>query len=418
MRRPTIFLAATVAGALATAATFRPLRRPSAAALASFSVGWPTAELPLHVIAVQATAAVVAARAGAVRGRQGVAGVVLTAASWSGLVALRARAGGAARLLEQSLVDTLGEDFHDRVVHPRAAGASAEEAAKLPGALRVARIRSRYAHDADISYGPHGRANHLDIWRREDVVAGAKAPVLVQLPGGAWVVGNKQGQGYPLMATMVELGWVCVPISYRLAPKATWPAHIVDVKAAIAWVKAHIADYGGDPDFVAITGGSAGGHLASLAALTADDPGLQPGFEQADTSVRAAVPLYGVYDWTPDASTGGDKFTPFVQRLVVKEKWDRDRARFTAASPIRRVHPDAPPFFVIAAANDTMVGASQPRSFVAALRASSRQPVAAVELPDAQHAFDMFGSPRTVAAAQAVADFLGFVYGDHLRASA
>ena len=50
-------------------------------------------------------------------------------------------------------------------------------------------------------------------------------------------------------------GFIGVSINYRLSPRATWPDHIVDVKRAIAWVKTHIADYGGDPDFVAITGG-------------------------------------------------------------------------------------------------------------------------------------------------------------------
>ena len=56
----------------------------------------------------------------------------------------------------------------------------------------------------------------------------------------------------------------------------------------------HIAEYGGDPDFVAITGGSAGGHLSSLAALTASDPAFHPGFEDIDTRLQAAIPFYGV----------------------------------------------------------------------------------------------------------------------------
>jgi len=54
---------------------------------------------------------------------------------------------------------------------------------------------------------------------------------------------------------------VCVPITYRLSPRAPFPDHIIDVKRAIAWVKEHIAEYGGDPGFVVLTGGSAGGHL-------------------------------------------------------------------------------------------------------------------------------------------------------------
>ena len=81
------------------------------------------------------------------------------------------------------------------------------------------------------------------------------------------------------MSRMVELGWICVSINYSKSPRSKFPAHIIDVKRAIAWVRENIADYGGDPDFIAITGGSAGGHLASLAALTPNDPMFQPGFE-------------------------------------------------------------------------------------------------------------------------------------------
>lgn len=77
------------------------------------------------------------------------------------------------------------------------------------------------------------------------------------------------------------------------------------MKRALAWVKENIAAYGGDPNFVALSGGSAGGHLTALAALTPNDPKFQPGFEDADTSVMAAVPFYGRYDWysteAPDA---------------------------------------------------------------------------------------------------------------------
>ena len=74
-------------------------------------------------------------------------------------------------------------------------------------------------------------------------------------------------------------GWVCVAINYRLSPKATWPDHLLDCKRALAWVREHIAEYGGDPDYVVVTGGSAGGHLTALMGLTANDPQFQPGFE-------------------------------------------------------------------------------------------------------------------------------------------
>src|SRR4029079_7157142 len=131
------------------------------------------------------------------------------------------------------------------------------------------RVRTRYRAARDIAYGEFGARNQLDVWKRADLEAGARAPVLFQVHGGAWTMGRKEGQAEPLMAHLAERGWVCVTANYRLSPSATWPDHIVDVKRALAWTKANIAGYGGDPGFIVITGGSAGGHLCALAALTA-----------------------------------------------------------------------------------------------------------------------------------------------------
>ena len=107
------------------------------------------------------------------------------------------------------------------------------------------------------------------------------APVLVYIHGGAWVIGDKREQGLPLLHELARRGWVTVTINYRLSPRATWPDHIVDCKRALVWVREHIAEYGGDPGFIAVSGGSAGGHLCALLALTPGDHDFQPGFEDA-----------------------------------------------------------------------------------------------------------------------------------------
>jgi acetyl esterase/lipase len=412
MDATTVFCGLSAIGALNTANAYRPLSKRGPFAVMSYLGGWPTSELPLHVLATQVVATGIAAAVWDVfDGTAGVVAAVLLALSWAGLVGLRLRARQAEVLLERSLVDALGVDYRNRIVHPRPIGAAG--AARLPGVWRMLRAHRRYAHDKDIAYGDAGKANLLDIWRRPDVGPGSGAPVIVQIPGGAWVLGNKQGQAYPLMTHLVECGWVCVSISYRLAPKNLWPAHIVDVKKALAWVKEHIDEFGGDPSFVAVTGGSSGGHLASLAALTWDDPSYQPGFEGADTQVQAAIPYYGVYDWSDEVETGGKIFLPHLQRTVMKVRWDDEEEPFRKGSPLRRVRPDAPPFFVTVGVNDTMVSPRQPRAFVPQLRAVSEQPVAYTELPDAQHGFDTFSSPRAAAVAEAVGRFLGVAYGDH-----
>ena len=284
--------------------------------------------------------------------------------------------------------------------------------AKTPGPLRMLRIYRDYVHDADISYGEYGGANHLDIWRRPDLDPNAKAPVLFQIPGGAWTTGNKRGQAHPLMSHLAELGWICVAINYRHSPRNTWPDHIVDVKRALAWVKAHIAEYGGDPDFVAITGGSAGGHLSSLAALTPNDPRFQPGFEDADTRVQAAVPFYGVYDFTRLEDAMHPSMPELLERMVIKQPHSTNLQSYIDASPVSHVSADAPPFFVLHGRNDSLVPVEQARGFVASLREVSTQPVVYAELPFTQHAFDMLGSARAAHAAVAVEQFLAEIYAN------
>ncbi len=195
--------------------------------------------------------------------------------------------------------------------------------------------------------------------------------MLFQVHGGAWTMGRKEGQGEPLMAHLAERGWVCVTANYRLSPRATWPDHIVDVKRALAWTKANIAEHGGDPGFVVITGGSAGGHLCSLAALTPDLAEFQPGFEDADTSVAAAVPFYGVYDFTNRHGAGTptcDSSSPSGCSSPAR----RRPARWEQASPISHVGPHAPPFFVLHGTNDSLVPVEQARAFVDELRTASR----------------------------------------------
>jgi acetyl esterase/lipase len=200
-----------------------------------------------------------------------------------------------------------------------------------------------------------------------------------------------------------------VAINYRLSPKNTWPDHIVDCKKAVAWVRDHIAEYGGDPGFIAVSGGSAGGHLCALLALTPGDPDFQPGFEEADTSVDACVPLYGVMDMTGSAE-GSGRYGPgllkMLEKSVMKTTFAEHPEVFEAASPTQRVNAAAPPFFVLHGRNDTLVPIAVARTFVADLRAVSPAPVAFAELPLAQHAFDILASLRCQATTAGVSAFL------------
>ena len=267
----------------------------------------------------------------------------------------------------------------------------------------------RNVYRTSVRYGDHP-SQLLDVWRPKDLPA-QPAPVMIFLPGGAWVHGSRILQGYALMSHLAQLGWVCLSIDYRVAPNHTWPQHITDVKTAIAWARANVDKFGGDRNFVAIAGTSAGGHLAALAGLTANDPELQSDLpEGSDTSIDAVVGIYGRYDWEDRSTVERDRFVDFLERVVVGRKIAKHPEIFRKASPIARTRPDAPPFLVIHGSGDTVIPVQQARDFVERLRADSRSTVSYVELPGAGHGFDMTDGARTGSMATAIGLFLNQVH--------
>lgn len=269
----------------------------------------------------------------------------------------------------------------------------------------------------DIRFSDEHPRLRLDVFRRRDHPTGT--PTLVQVHGGAWVIGKKEEQGRPLMLHLASLGWTCFAPNYRLSPGATWPDHVIDVKRAIAWVREHGHEHGADPGFLVLTGGSAGAHLAALCALTADDPSLQPGFEDADTSVSGCVPYYGVYDFEGETGSRADRQRErrLLGPIVFKKRRAAHPELFRDASPIARVRADAPPFFVIHGRNDTLAPVQEARLFVERLRAVSTAPVIYLELPGTEHAFDVFPSIRNAHVVRAVGRFVELLRGQAERAS-
>jgi acetyl esterase/lipase len=385
----------------------RPLGREGYLTLPVFAFGWPTTEMSPLYLTGSVLDALRRGLRGDFRGPRGRIALLLTAIAWALLWLIQRRNVAAEPFFEEPLREALGDDYKTIAAQSQPA-----RRRRLIGVPPNELIRRRYVEKADtVQYGPHPRVNFADIWRRRDLPRDGKAPVLLQVPGGAWAIGMRRPQAYPLLSHLAERGWVCVSIDYRVSPRHTWPDHIVDVKRALAWVNENIAEYGGDPEFIAITGGSAGGHLAALAALTPDDPQYQPGFEDADTAVVAAVPIYGRYDWFTTTGSGRKEFIAFLQKFVVKKRFADNRQVYLDASPITRLRPDAPPFFILHGKDDSIIPVPEGREFAEAIRDVSRSVVAYAEIPHAQHAFDFYyGSPRAHYTAQAVAQFLSWVH--------
>jgi acetyl esterase/lipase len=409
---PTAFLVVAIIGALLTLNAYRPLVRWGPLSIFAFFSGWLVSELPFHRIVWQLVLAAFFVWQGALDSWQGWLALAIIVASWLGHWYLVVEANKAREISEEALREALGDDYRSRI-DPALA-----ERLDTPMPRRRLVLPFSHKHDdvavtRNLSYGKYGRRNRLDVYRRVDEPTGC--PVLLQVHGGAWVIGNKDQQGWPLMSHLAANGWVCVAINYRLGPRSSWPDMIVDVKRAITWVKDHIAEYGGNPDFVVITGGSAGGHLSSLAALTPNAPEFQPGFEDRDTTVQACVPFYGVYDFTNRDGVGRGDMRGFLERMVMKSKLARAEDVWDAASPMSRVGPAAPPTFVIHGRNDTLVPVAEARLFVQLLREVAKNPVAYAELPGAQHAFEVFSSIRTAHVINAVERFVAYVYSEFLR---
>jgi len=408
-----LYLLVSVVLAALTYNVYHPMRRSGVGAVISFGLGMVSAELALHHVAWQALLTVAFVAHGALDGFAGKLGLGISVISWTALAGHYLRAYEVRGVMERALQDALGEDYLEQIRPELRPGLTRRVdwawllrvlSLNLPGVERVRGIRYTGTDQAPLKldvYCPRGRPSGR--------------PVLLQIHGGGYVMGSKQEQGQPICKLMAARGWVCVNANYRLSPRATFPDQLVDMKRAIAWIRDQISNYGGDPDFVIATGGSAGGHLSAMVALTPNEPRYQPGFEQVDTRVHACVPFYGFYDAADRQQLWlHPELGPLMERRVLKASFDEDPERYDRSSPLMLLSTEAPPFFVIHGAGDSLIAPRVSRHFTRAARATIEAPVAHAEIPGGQHAFDVFGSLRTQLVLHGVERFLTWVYSRYL----
>lgn len=251
----------------------------------------------------------------------------------------------------------------------------------LPGDLE---LMNRIAYAPDLTLDAYRSRSHN----------GELSPTLVYVHGGGWTGGDPHRQARTMFHHLAQRGWVVLTIRYPLAPAATFPAQLIAVHQAVGWAKSAGLELGVDPERVVLSGGSAGGHLASLAALTAAE----------EASVAACVPIYGVYDFLNRNRTRPD--WPVIPRAVMKALPEEAPDAYRLASPLDQIHRGAPPFLVVHGANDSLVPPLEARQFVERLTAVSEASVRYLEVGGAQHAFDAIHSPRTRAVVASITEFL------------
>lgn len=361
-------------GLLGLVATWRaagPIGDPTRRYSRRWLVSMVVSELaPLWLGVTLATFAVGAALGG-LGNPAGITGATALGIAALLLVSLIARAHRAARRLRPLV--------HGRVHRRRREPFRVRHIPTPPGVEEVRRV----------GYAP---GVTLDLVR--PAVIPPAAPVLVYVHGGGWTGGDPQHQARDLYHALALDGWVVAAIRYPFAPTATVEEQIGVVQEAVRWVRTALVGHGTTATAVALAGGSAGGHLAAMAALTAPD----------GEEVAACVGIYGVYDLANRNRTRAHWDT--IANQVVRQTVAEAPERYRALSPLDNVHDGSPPMLLVHGTRDTLVPVAEARQFAAALAEAGR-PVDLVEVDGAEHAFDALGAVRSRTTAALIRDWLG-----------
>ncbi len=368
----------------ATALALAPIRRSWTLRQISWRMGFQVSEVPFLVAVWLVGWTALAGLDGDLATPGGLAGLAIAIVELAGLVLLFRRSLRARAVVTDALRAELtngrqslaGLDLVDQARNRPSA-----RSLLIPLAVHrrnVVRVRN-------LAYGSARPGQLLDLYRsRSSTGAG---PCLLYFHGGAYRTGRKSREARALIYRLASEGWLCVSANYRLPPGSRYPAPLIDVKAVIAWVREHASAYGGDPATVFLAGSSAGAHLVAIAALTANDASLQPGFESADTSVSGAISLYGFYG------------TPTWIEIEPG----------APSSALEQVTSSAPPLFVAHGELDSVVPVTGVRHSVEQLRTVSAAPVVYAELPGAQHTFDLYNSIRFESVIDGIEAFTAWV---------
>lgn len=212
-------------------------------------------------------------------------------------------------------------------------------------------------------------------------------PLVMFIHGGGWMGGHTRHSGaladFPkVLASLAAEDFTVASLEYRLSNEAPFPAQLQDSNAALRFLRAHAGDYRIDPKRVGVWGGSAGGHLAALTAVTCRNTALDPA-SATDGCVQAAVTWYGVYDFagmtaTRDGNAAGGKL------LGCGKTCPEDKVR--AVSPVTYIDAEDPPFLLIHGDDDQVVPVVQSHLGEAAFKKAGVR-VESIYIPGVDHSF-------------------------------
>jgi acetyl esterase/lipase len=217
----------------------------------------------------------------------------------------------------------------------------------------------------DLAYLPPDRAEKLDLYLPADRPPALRSPAVVVIHGAGWVAGDKHDRRERAMATDLALaGYVCASINYRIGDGA-WPTNLLDCKNAVRFLRVRAAEYGINPEHIAVMGGSAGGHLALMVGFTADVASLEPAapYPGVSSRVTAVGDFYGPSDLVQRLDPSGEK--PVVTRYdagaakVFGLTRDASPVAWRAVSPLGHIRDSAPPVLILHGRADKSVDYEQ-----------------------------------------------------------
>lgn len=215
---------------------------------------------------------------------------------------------------------------------------------------------------SDVAYLPEGREEKLDVYLPEK--AGANRPCILYIHGGGWSRGDKASRKFSktIAEKFIAEGIAVASINYTLETPR-WPGNLYDCKRALRFVKAHAGELGIDPDYIIACGGSAGGHLAELMALTSGNPAYdEPGApESPDSTLCVGIGLFGIVDLRMvmpqhKPRTWGDVVFSETEYAVAGELPVKDHPPvWKAASPLFQITKDSIPMLLVHGDADEVV---------------------------------------------------------------
>jgi len=239
--------------------------------------------------------------------------------------------------------------------------------------------------EKDVDYLGPDRKEKMDLYLPTAEAPPKGFPAVLMIHGGGWSGGDKgAAREQNIGTTLARNGYVVASVNYVLAAKQpsfvktlaeVWPRNLHDCKTGVRFLRHHAAKYRIDPDHVGVIGGSAGGHLAAMVALTSPEDGLDPREPWGALScrVQAAIPLYGVHDF---AAFSKEPIAPDLAEIAKR------------ASPVTYATKDDPPLLIFHGTKDTTVPLVQSELLAAALQKAG-VPGELVVVEGAPHSFHL-----------------------------